>query len=169
MRIPWRPAADGAAEALRKIVFAMSWVSGAAILAMTGITVTDVMLRKTPWAFAGTYDIVMVLGAVSISAALPYTTAVKGHVAIEFLYHRMGRGGRLAMDIFLRVLSIGLLGLAVQECVRYGNMLYQTGQVSQTLQMPIFWLPYFIAVCLVLTVLVMFYHMTHPGKVLIQP
>jgi TRAP-type C4-dicarboxylate transport system permease small subunit len=81
----------------------------------------------------------------------------------------MGRGGRLVMDIFLRVLSIGLLGLAVQECVRYGNMLYQTGQVSQTLQMPIFWLPYFIAVCLVLTVLVMFYHMTHPGKVLIQP
>ena len=147
----------------------LAGVSGLAVLAMTAVTVMDVILRKSPWAFAGTYDVVKVLGAISISAALPYTTAVKGHVAIEFFYHKLGRKGRLVLDIFLRVLSIGLLSLAVRECVRYGQMLSQTGQVSQTLQMPIFWVPYFTAGCLGLMILVMLYHMTHPGKTLLKP
>lgn len=154
---------------LRTAVLLLAGVSGLAVLAMTAVTVVDVMLRKSPWAFAGTYDLVKVLGAVSIAAALPYTTAVKGHVAIEFVYHKLGRKGRLFLDLFLRMLSIGLLGLAVRECLRYGRMLSETGQVSQTLQIPIFWLPYFIAACLALMILVMMYHMTHPGKVLLKP
>ncbi|HOK67009.1 MAG TPA: TRAP transporter small permease [Anaerohalosphaeraceae bacterium] len=154
---------------LRAAVLGLAGISGLSVLAMTAVTVADVFLRKTPWAFAGTYDLIKVLGAISISAALPYTTAVKGHVAIEFFYHKLGRTGRLILDVFLRVLSIGLLGLAVRECVRYGQMLHRTGQVSQTLQMPIFWLPYFFAGCLILMILVKFYHTTHPGKVLLKP
>lgn len=154
---------------LRWAVLFLAGVSGLSVLGMMAVTVVDVVLRKSPWAFAGTYDLVKVLGAVSIAGALPYTTAVKGHVAIEFVYQKLGRTGRLVLDVFLRVLSIGLLGLAVRECVRYGQMLWLTGQVSQTLQMPIFWVPYFMAVCLSLMILVMFYHMSHPGKALLKP
>ncbi len=154
---------------LRTVVYILAAVSGLAILAMIVVTIADVLLRKSPWPIVGAYDIVQIAGGVAISAALPYTTAVKGHVAIEFLYHKLSQSGRLFLDIFLRVLSIGLFGWAAWQFVRYGQSFRAVNQVSQTLQWPIFWLPWLTAFCLVVMVLVIFYNMTHPGKAMIKP
>lgn len=155
--------------ALRAAVYLLALLSGLAVLAIVGITVLDVVLRKSPWPMVGAYDIVKIFGTVTIAAALPYTTAVKGHVAIEFFYHKLARPGRVVLDVFLRVLSISLFGLGARECWLYGNILRDTRQVSQTLQWPIFWLPYLIAVCLIVMALVILYHLMHPGKAMIKP
>lgn len=155
--------------ALKGIVYLLAAVSGLGVLTMMVVTVADVLLRKSPWPMVGGYDIVQIAGAVTIAAALPYTTAVKGHVAIEFFYHKLSRPGRLVLDVFLRCLSMTLFGLASWQCILYGNSLKAAGQVSQTLQWPIFWLPYLIAVCFAVMVLVILHNMLHPGKEMIKP
>ena len=154
---------------LRAVVNLLGWVSGLAVLVMIGVTVLDVVLRKSPFPIVGALDIVQIAGAVTIAAALPYTTAVKGHVAIEFFYHKLARPGRIVLDVILRGLSMALFGFAAWQCVLYGNKLLATHQVSQTLQWPIFWLPWLIGFCFTVMVLVILYNMTHPGKEMIKP
>ncbi len=155
--------------ALKTVVYLLALLSGLAVLVMMTVTVVDVLLRKSPWPMVGAYDIVQIAGAVTIACALPYTTAVKGHVAIEFFYHKLARPGRITLDIFLRCLSMTLFSLASWQCVLYGRSLKAAGQVSQTLQWPIFWLPYLIAACFAVMVLVILHNMLHPGKEMIKP
>ena len=50
------------------------------------VTCVDIVLRKLGHPFPGAYDITKMAAAVTISCALPYTTAVKGHVAVEFFF-----------------------------------------------------------------------------------
>jgi hypothetical protein len=74
-------------QALRIVVYALAIVSGLSVLAIMIVTCVDVILRH-PWIghpLVGAYDIVKIGGTISLAAALPYTTAVKGHVAIDFL------------------------------------------------------------------------------------
>lgn len=155
--------------ALKAVVYALALLSGLGVLAMMGITVLDVVLRKSPWPIVGAYDIVKIAGTVTIAAALPYTTAVKGHVAIEFFYQKLSRRARVVPDVFLRLLSMTLFGFAAWQCILYGNSLRSANQVSQTLQWPIFWLPYLISACFIVMVLVILQNMLHPGKEMIKP
>lgn len=156
-------------RALRAVVLILAGVSSLAILAMIVVTLVDVLLRKSPWPFIGAYDIVEIAGAIAVAAALPYTTALKGHVAIEFFYHKLGRRGRLFLDVFLRLLSMTLFSFAAWQFVMYGNSIRANNQVSQTLKLPIFWLPWLIAFCLAVMVLVILHNMLHPGKEMIKP
>ena len=154
---------------LKALVRLLAVISGMGIMAMIAVTVIDVLLRKSPFPFIGAYDIVQIAGAVTIAAALPYTTAVKGHVAIEFFYHKLGCTGRIVLDIFLRTLAIALFSYAAWYSYLYGNSLNASGQVSQTLQWPIFWLPYLFAVSFAVMVLVILQNLFRPGKEMIKP
>ena len=69
----------------------------------------------------------------------------------------------------MRGSAMALFGLLAWGCVDYGNSLRAKGEVSMTLQLPIFWLPYTLAAACVLVVLIKIYHLTHPGKPMIQP
>jgi TRAP-type C4-dicarboxylate transport system permease small subunit len=64
---------------------------------------------------------------------------------------------------------MALFGLLAWGCVDYGNSLRAKGEVSMTLQLPIFWVPYVLAVSCALVVLIKVYHLTHPGKPMIKP
>ena len=147
----------------------MAWVSGIGLMAMVLITSADVILRKFNLSLTGAYDLVKIAATITVAAALPYTTAIKGHVAIEYFFHKLGRRGRILVDGLMRFGGMGLFGLLAWGCVDYGNSLREKGEVSMTLQLPIFWLPYMLAVSCVLVVLIKLYHLTHPGKPMIKP
>ncbi len=150
-------------------VYGFAVLSAGGIFAMMLITVADVILRFFGRPITGAYDIVQIMGVLSITGALPYTTAVKGHVAIEYFYHKMSRRGRIGMDTFLRVLAMGLFGVLTYQAVRYGNQLRTSGQVTMTLHIPLFWVSYLIAVSGAVVVLVVFDNMLHPGEEMIKP
>ncbi len=156
-------------QGLRALVLALAYVAGASLLVMVLVTSTEVVLRLFRMSFTGAYDIVKIAAAITMAAALPYTTAIKGHVAIEFFFHKLGRRGRIAVDIFMRLAGMGLFSLLAWGCVHYGHSLHQRGEVSMTLQLPIFWVPYVLAFSCALVVLVKLYHLTHPGRPMIQP
>ena len=162
---------QGCIRSLKGLVYALLFVSGAAIFVMIGTVCADVMLRL-PWInrpFIGAYDIVRIAGAVTLAAALPYTTAVKGHVAIEYFFHKLNRTPRIIVDSVMRLLSMGLFAFLGWRSILYGLELHRTNQVSQTLKLPIFWLPMVIGFCCFVVVLVITHHLVYPKREMIKP
>ncbi len=155
--------------ALRTLVIALAWVAGAAVMLMVLITTVDVLLRTLYVPLTGAYDLVRIAAAISVAAALPYTTAIKGHVAIEYFFHKLDRRARIVTDALMRFGGMALFALLAWGCVDYGNSLRQKGEVSMTLQLPIFWVPYVLALSCALVVLIKIYHLSHPGKPMIKP
>jgi len=156
---------------LRIVVYVLIAVAGMSVLAMMAITCADVILRLK-WInrpFVGAYDIVKIAGALSLATALPYTTAVKGHVAIEYFFHKLNRCGRIVLDTLIRLLGMALFAFFAWRSVVYGLNLHRNGQVSQTLQLPVFWVPFVIGFCCAVVVLVIGHNLIHPGREMIKP
>jgi TRAP-type C4-dicarboxylate transport system permease small subunit len=157
------------AQVVRILVFALEIVAAIGILTMMLVTCAEVILRIFRISMTGVIDLVCVAAAVSAAAAMPYTTACKGHVAIEYFFQKLSRFGRAVVDTFCRLCVILLFGFLSVECISYGMSLRARGQVTPTLQMPEFWVPYVLAASCVVVCLVTVYHLFHPGKELIKP
>lgn len=154
---------------LKTLVYALAAIAAVSVLAMMSITCIDVVLRFFNHPIKGAYDLVLIGIVVTITGALPYTTAVKGHVAIEFLYHKLSRPGRIVLDTILRLLSISLFLILAYRSLLYGEQLRESNQVTMTMQIPLFWVPYLITISSIVVVLVIINNMLHPGKEMIKP
>lgn len=153
---------------LREIVVWSARVSAFGVLFMMLVTCLDIILRRFGSAIPGAYDLVRLGGGVTIAAALPLTTAVKGHVAIEYFFHRMGRSGRLVVDSAMRSVQIALFIFATFAFTRYGARLLSSGEVTPTLGCPVFWLAWLIALSCLLTALVSLFHLVRPSEELMR-
>ena len=168
------PAVGGAyacyVSLLRRTVSALGIVAGAAVVAMIVVTCVDVVGR---WLFSrpikGAYDIVELLGAIVIAGGLPYTTGCKGHVAIEFFWQRLSRRGRILVDTVARLITVSMFAFLTWRFIHYGVELRASGQGTPTLGWPVFWLAWWLALCTGVMVLVILYHLMHPGKELMKP
>ncbi len=156
-------------QCVRWLVYGLLAVSGVALLAMIVITTWDVVMRALWHPLSGAYDLICMSGTLTIACSLPYTTAVKGHVAIEYFFLKLRRTGRIVLDTVARLIVTALFVFFTWECVRYGNSLRETHTVATTLKMPIFWILYVMAFSCGVVVLVKIYHLARPGKAMIQP
>lgn len=180
------------ARPVRFLVHAMLAVSAASMVATIGVVCLDVLLRmvgkfilaisadreKTEFLnfllrvfhpIRGAYDIASIGGALAIACGLPYTTACKGHVAIEYFFLKLPPRGRIVVDALCRLAVMALLSLLAWRCILYGLSLRRAGQVTPTAQIPEFWIPYVIAASCAVVVLVKIYHLFQPGRTLIKP
>lgn len=164
-----RPVFMNFARILRMVVMVLAFISGCGIITMIVVTFLDVILRIFRCSLVGAFDIVKIAGAITIACALPYTTAVKGHVAIEYFFHKLTRTGRIIVDTFARILGMALFVFLTCQNIRYGLALKHSGEVTLTLQVPLFWVPYLIAFACGIVVLVIFYNLLNPGKNLVKP
>ena len=155
--------------ALKAVVNILALVAGLAVLGMMLVTAADVIMRRFDHPVTGAMDIVSILGAVAIACALPYTTAVEGHVAIEYFFHKLPNIGRVIVDTLLRLTTIALFVFLAWASVAKGVRFWRTHLVSQTLQMPLFWLPWIIALSCITVALVILYNLTHPGRTMLKP
>ena len=146
----------------------MTFVSCFGLAAMVVIICGDVLLRVSGHPVKGAYDLVRVAGAVTIACSLPVTTAMKGHVAIEYFFQKLNRPWRVGVDSVMRVLMIAAFLLAAYECVGYGSRFLKNGQVTDTIELPIFWVPWLMAVSFGVTALVVVFHLVYPGRELVK-
>lgn len=167
---------DGARPRLGKFwqaaLTASEWMAYAAflaMLAMMAIICGDILLRAFGHPVKGSYDLARVTFVLAVSCALPLTTATKGHVAIEYFFQRLPRRGRLVVDTLMRLIMLFGFSLATFECVRRGFRFLKNGEVTQTIGVPVFWVPWVMAIAFSLTALVVLYHLLHPGRDLARP
>lgn len=154
---------------VRILVYSMVVLSGIGIVTMIIVVCAEVILRKffnSP--ITGAYDIVKCSSAITICGALPYTTAVRGHVAIEYFYLKLSKGKRLLVQAFVRLISIILFGFFSWFSIQQGISLKRSGEVLLTLQVPVFWIPWVIAFSCGIVILVLIHGLVQPGKELMK-
>ena len=118
--------------------YRFNWIAAGAIVAMMLLTSTDVILRLFRHPIPGTYEIVGLLGAVVIAFSLAYTSIEKGHIAVEFLVQKFPRNVQLFITAINDLFSSFLFGLIAWQSILYASDLKQSGEVSLTLQAPIY-------------------------------
>ena len=115
-----------------------NWIAAGAIVAMMLLTSADVILRLFRHPIPGTYEIVGLLGAIAISFSLAYTSVEKGHIAVEFLFQKFHRKVRLFISAINDLLCFFFFGLLTWQTIVLASDLKQNGEVSMTLQMPLY-------------------------------
>lgn len=134
---------------------AFNWLAAGAILAMMLLTCADVILRFFRHPIPGTYELVGLMGTVAASFALAYTTVKKGHIAVEFLTRRMPEKAQSVVAAGGEFVSVLLFGIITWQSTVYALDLRRTGEVSLTIEMPVYPFVFSIAIgcclaCLVL-------------------
>lgn len=146
----------------------MTAISCAGLAAMILIICGDVTLRIVGHPVKGAYDIVRIAGALTIACSLPVTTAMKGHVAIEYFFQKLNRTGRIAVDSLMRLIMIAVFLFAACECVGYGIRFLRNSEVTSTIELPVFWVPWVMAAAFGVTALVVVFHLVYPGRELVK-
>ena len=121
-------------------------ISSVALVLIMVLTVTDVVLRIFKRPITGTYEIVGLLGAVVIGFGIPITSWIRGHIFVDFLTQKLRQERRNVVNIFTRLLGIGLFFIAGWNLIIVGMDLYHTGEVTLTRQLPFYPVAYGLAV-----------------------
>jgi TRAP-type C4-dicarboxylate transport system permease small subunit len=131
-------------------------VSGFTLVIMMLLTVLDVMLRIVGRPITGAYELVGYFSSIVVGFALPFVTWTRGHVYMEFVTEKLPTQNREIAHIFTRIIGIALFAFAAYYLIDVGVVLYSTGEVSPTLQLPVYPFAWGVAICCFMTCLVLF-------------
>ncbi|MBN2467618.1 MAG: TRAP transporter small permease [Deltaproteobacteria bacterium] len=123
-----------------------NWIAAGAVVVMMLLTSSDVVLRLFRHPLPGAYEIVGLLGAIIISFSLAYTSVEKGHIAVEFLVQRFSRGVQACFSVFNDLFSTALFAVIAWQTFAYAGDLKRTGEVSLTVQAPVYPFVYGVAI-----------------------
>lgn len=116
----------------------LNWISAAAVAAMMVLTCADVILRLFRFPIPGTYEMVGFLGAIFVSFSLAKTSLDRGHIAVNFFVQRFPKRIRQKIYPINALVCAVLFALACWYCLLYALDSKQAGEVSLTLQMPLY-------------------------------
>lgn len=116
----------------------LNWLSAASVVVMMLLTCSDVVLRFFRHPIPGTYEMVGFTGAILVSFSLAHTSIKRGHIAVDFLVTKFSPKVQLIVDRVNSVICAVLFGLISWQSVFYALDTKNAGEVSMTLQMPIF-------------------------------
>jgi TRAP-type C4-dicarboxylate transport system permease small subunit len=109
-------------------------LAGAALLAVMGISVANVVLRLAGVRFGGAYELVGFAGAVVIAAALGQTQQKKDHVPVDIITRRFPAGVNRVLDVFKYLLKFAFSAVVAWKMTEYGMTIARSGEVSETLK-----------------------------------
>lgn len=118
-----------------KVFNAMACV---AVIIMMLLSVADVVLRLFGKPIPGAYELVGFLGTIVVSFALGFTSLEKGHIAVELLFTKLPQRAQIAIETVTNFLGFLIFGLIAYQAFIYALDIQKSGEVSSTLQMPIY-------------------------------
>jgi TRAP-type C4-dicarboxylate transport system permease small subunit len=150
--------------AVKAVSRLMYWISCAALVAIVGLTVLDVFLRKFGSPIDFTFEIVVFLAAIVIGFALPQTSLERGHVVMEFLSVKLSPKWQRLMHLTTRWVGIITFAIIGWNIVRIGNHLLEVKQVSPILEIPEFPVAYGVGACCFVECLVLVFDLIQTSK-----
>ena len=123
-------------------------LASASLMAIMLLTCIDVFMRyffNRP--FGGTYDLVGLGGAVIAAFAMPYTLLKGGHVAVDILLRVLSRKKRLFIETLTHILGVLLFLIMVWQCIVLALDMKACGEVTPTLLLPFYPIVYCMAAC----------------------
>lgn len=149
-------------------VRAFSVLSAGGLLAMVAITCADVILRAAGRPLTGSLDLIGMASVLVLAGALPHTTALKGHIAVDYFIDKLHGPWRIGVASIFHLLGMALFALLAWQFVFYGLALRRSGELTTTLRLPIFWMAWLISASCVLVVLVILHRLLHPRQELMS-
>ena len=156
-------------RAVRWLSLALAGLSGLSLLSMVLLTCVDVILRAVGKPFLGAYDLVAVLAVMVLAGAMPYTTSSRGHVAVEFFAAKLGTRAHSVLSFLVHLLGAVLFGILCWYSMLYGRSLLRIGQVTATLELPVFWLPWVMGFSFGVVAMVLMHDLLRPRQMLVKP
>lgn len=139
------------------ISMTMNWLAALCVTAMMVLTCADVVLRLFRRPIPGTYEMVSLLGAMVVSFSLAHTSLKRGHIAVDFVMQKFSSKVQRVTDSISSFFCTILFGIISWHMVLYAVDLQESGEVSMTLQMPVYPFVYAVAagcgmLCIVLLI-----------------
>ncbi len=134
-------------DALRWTSKTLNVVAGIALTFMMLLTVADVLLRAGGYPIIGTYEISALCLGLVIAFGIPQVSLDRGHVYMEFLLERFPKWGREIMMTVTRLLCVTLFALIGMNLLKVAAGFRASGEVTATVQLPIYPVAYGVAVC----------------------
>jgi TRAP-type C4-dicarboxylate transport system permease small subunit len=121
------------------------------------LTVVDVISRASGYQLLGTYEVMGLALAIVVGFGLPRASLDKAHVYMEFLVERLPKTFQKVMNTFTRLLCIFLFILLGYNLITVGAEFQKSGELSSTLKIPFFPVPYAEGICCLILCLVFIY------------
>jgi TRAP-type C4-dicarboxylate transport system permease small subunit len=115
-----------------------NWIAMLSVCAMMLLTVSDVILRLFRRPITGAYELVSLAGTTFVSFSLAFTSVERGHIAVDFLVQKLRTRGQRVVDSITSFVCTALFGFISWQALRYAANLRSTGEVSLTLQVPLY-------------------------------
>jgi len=147
----------------------LRFIAEMALLLIILVTIVDVIGRRLGLPLPGAIDLVQILACISTTAALPYVTAVKGHIAVEYFFQRFSTPTQIFWDSLSRTAIILFFSYMTLACFQQGIRLYIKHAMALSLGIPLFWILYVMGFSFILVILVVTYNLTHPGRPMMNP
>jgi len=109
------------------------------------LTCLDVVGNVFGHPILGTEELVSLIAALLLAFVLPSAHLRKAHIGIDLLYARLSRRKKRANDLFIGGLSFVFFLLSSWQCFSYAGELKSTGEVSATLELPLYYVLYAIS------------------------
>jgi TRAP-type C4-dicarboxylate transport system permease small subunit len=130
---------------------------GAVLLTfMMLLTVIDVILRYLGRPITGTFELMAFAGALVTGFALAQTSLDGAHVNVDILIAAISERKKNIIEIFNRLLGLGLFALLTWALFDKGSDLYRTGEVSLTLHVPYYPVAFGLCFCCFVECMVLF-------------
>jgi len=132
-------------KTVAKISRRICLIAAFCLVVMMLLTSSDVILRYFGHPIKGSYDMVGLLGAVTVALSIGYTQLNGRHVATEFIGFVRSRVIQTIVRTAACLVSIGMYAVIAWQCSMVGAQLRAVGRVSDTMQIPVFPFPYVVA------------------------
>ena len=113
-------------------------VASVSVIIMMFLTCADVILRYFRCPIPGTYEMVGLLGSIFVSFSLAKTSLDNGHIAVDFFFQKLPVSARKVIEFTNTFVCTILFGLIAWYSFIYAVDLRRTGEVSMTLQIPVY-------------------------------
>ncbi len=134
----------------------MYYLAGVALAAIMLLTVFDVILRSFKRPILGTYELVGLLGAIVVGFSIPETSRLNGHVIMDIIPTTLTGLSRRLMRILTRLLGISIFIIIGVNLWSIGTDFRVSGEVTPTLQLPLFPIAWGISICCYIECLILF-------------
>lgn len=123
-----------------RLAAVLKWIGGLSLVGMMLITCLDVVLRAVGQPLYGMVESVSLLAVLVLASALPITQRDRGHVALDMLVRRFTDRTAAVVDAVGQSVACGLFAIVSWQCWLYAATMAASGQVSQSLELPLHWL-----------------------------
>jgi TRAP-type C4-dicarboxylate transport system permease small subunit len=130
-----------------KLVVIFKVFGAACITGMMLLTCSDVIGRLFGHPLLGAEEIVGLMAAMAMAAAMPYAHAMHAHVGVDMLVKELSPKQQAIIDAITNTLAFILFILMGWQTWLYAFDLKNSGQVSMTLQLPSYYVVFFLSFC----------------------